>query len=245
MLILRLLNEQTQATAGWLERRSGFSRGTVYRLLETLVRAGYVRRLPGGRGYVPTARVAILGGGFRDETWPEEAAAPILAEAAEAIEWPLALATIYGGDIMVRAATESPYVLNPIKPGFRMPALETAAGWAMLASLPEPQQSGTIRALRIQDRARGRPSISDPILQRQIAAAKGGGFAMRDHRSHTILAVSVRDAYNAPFASLAIRFFSKALTVNKALDRYLPRLHSLAGAVSRARRTLPVRNAVG
>src|SRR5689334_21242880 len=80
LAILRALNENNYASALQLSRITDLPRPTVYRLLDTLIAAGYVAHGTRPDIYRLTIAVRALSDGFNDEAWMTEIAAPIIAE---------------------------------------------------------------------------------------------------------------------------------------------------------------------
>jgi len=69
LTVLRALNETNYATAMELSKRTGLPRSTVYRLLDTLMAAGYVGIGARKETYQLTILVRALSDGFNDEAW--------------------------------------------------------------------------------------------------------------------------------------------------------------------------------
>src|SRR3569832_1883450 len=75
---------------------------TVVRLLDTLIAAGYVRRVSRREGYVLAERVTRLSGGFRHSDATVEAARPFLSALTAQFKWPVGLATLDRDAMLVR-----------------------------------------------------------------------------------------------------------------------------------------------
>ena len=80
LAVLSVLNRYGSATALQLARESGVPRPTVYRLLQTLMDEGYVRRGTADDRFHLRLRVRGLSEGFEDEQWISAIAGPALAE---------------------------------------------------------------------------------------------------------------------------------------------------------------------
>jgi IclR family mhp operon transcriptional activator len=69
LALLRALNEHNGTSVQELAGVTRLPRGTVYRMLETLCAAGYVRKDSHTRGYWIESTCAELGKGFTDQSW--------------------------------------------------------------------------------------------------------------------------------------------------------------------------------
>jgi IclR family mhp operon transcriptional activator len=94
LLVLRSLNERGPSTVLEIAQATGISRASIYRILETLSQAGYVRRRSDAEGHELTAKVRTLSDGFSDEAWIRESAVPALDELQREIIWPADLAIL-------------------------------------------------------------------------------------------------------------------------------------------------------
>ena len=74
--ILELLNRQTGLTANQVAKQSGLTRGTAFRVLETLRNLGYLLRDPDSGCYWLQRRVCALADGFIEEAWINQIARP-------------------------------------------------------------------------------------------------------------------------------------------------------------------------
>src|SRR5690606_29472148 len=61
---LVVLNQQCVSTVHDIHRATGMPKPTIVRLLETLIAAGFVSRIPDGKGYQVTSQVSALSCGF-------------------------------------------------------------------------------------------------------------------------------------------------------------------------------------
>ncbi|OGA70819.1 MAG: hypothetical protein A3G83_10405 [Betaproteobacteria bacterium RIFCSPLOWO2_12_FULL_68_20] len=107
-------------------------RTTVKRLLETLVKEGWVTVLPMSRRYAVTSQVRALARGARDQDLVVVKAAPLLAEFTGDSHWPVIVATPDAEALVVRASTLriSAFVSRRDDVGLRLPLGETASGRA-------------------------------------------------------------------------------------------------------------------
>ena len=92
--LLEALNRRAVGSVEELAHDTRLPKSTVVRRLNTLVLAGYVRRLPKRGGYSLAERVLGLSWGFRSEDAVVEAARPLLAAFTVEHKWPVSKATL-------------------------------------------------------------------------------------------------------------------------------------------------------
>lgn len=110
LLVLRTLNELRFASVGDLHNRTGMSKSTIVRMLETMISEGYVVRDNFLGGYRVTSEVQALSSGFDSTPMLIQAARDITVELALRIKWPLSIATPADGAMIVN------YTTNAISP---------------------------------------------------------------------------------------------------------------------------------
>jgi len=104
--ILEALNLHNGATIAELCGHTGLARGTVYRMLETLKRGGYVRKDEGSAHYWLAPRVRSLADGYQDEWWIDAFARDRIVRLGETTRWPVKLLTPSGQDMLTRVTTD-------------------------------------------------------------------------------------------------------------------------------------------
>ena len=67
--ILRVVNEERQASVGSLHKATGLDKATIVRMLETLEHEGYVLRDVDRAVYAPTGRALLLSQGYDQHLW--------------------------------------------------------------------------------------------------------------------------------------------------------------------------------
>ena len=181
--ILRVVNEERQASVGSLHKATGLDKATVVRMLETLEHAGYVLRDVDRAIYAPTGRALLLSQGYDQHLWIGNVAEPIMREFRKEIGWPSDIA-IFDHDAMIVAQTtrEAGSMLFSRKPGFRFPVLATSMGRAYLAFCDDEEREEIVARLAETpgywtDLAR-RPRL----LGKLIAETRRRGYALMDDR---------------------------------------------------------------
>jgi DNA-binding IclR family transcriptional regulator len=145
--VLKVLNRTNYLTALEVSRAVALPRPTVYRVLETLMKAGYVTRDEVTDVYSLTERVVDLACGYSAASHAIEVAKPLVKAFSEGICWPAYLHVREGNAMVTRAIFRSPRSLGYPRIGKRHPLAGSAPGRAFLASLPPDERSALMRDL--------------------------------------------------------------------------------------------------
>ena len=147
---LSMLNMHNGATVSEVAQKIRLPRTTTYRILETLTHAGYVYRDPVDDRYRLTIMVHRLADGFDDDAWVTQIARPCIDDLGKEVQWPVAVASLSGTQMLVRETTDhrSPLAVERISAGTRLPLLVTAVGRAHLAFCPPQQRESLLEILR-------------------------------------------------------------------------------------------------
>lgn len=156
--------------------RVGLHKSTVYRLLATLARRGYVEQDPDTERYALGLRLIELGGAVLDRLELRDLARPFLKRLMETSQEVAHLVVLQGGEVVYIDKVECP---GPIRMysqlGRRAPAHATAVGKAILAYLPPAEAEAIIN----RGLARRTPyTITDPDrLRAELALVRQRGYA--------------------------------------------------------------------
>src|SRR5271154_1421294 len=91
LALLIAMNRRKLPSVIELARDTRLPRPTVYRLLESLNRAGFVTRSSPADRFCLTPKVRSLSDGFLEDDWIAEVAAPLMAQFTRDLVWPAAL----------------------------------------------------------------------------------------------------------------------------------------------------------
>ena len=105
LAVLAAMNRHKVASVVELARETQLPRPTVYRLLETLERSGFVARSGAADRFCLAGKVRTLSDGFVDDEWITGIAAPLMAAFTAAHVWPVALMTFEEGRMLIRETT--------------------------------------------------------------------------------------------------------------------------------------------
>jgi len=236
--LLVAMNRRRLPSVVELARDTRLPRPTVYRLLETLSRAGFVTRSRPLDRYCLSRQVRTLSDGFTEDDWIAEVAAPLMAEFTRQAVWPVALLTFDEGRMLVRETTHeaSTLSIDHGMVGRRLPMLRTAAGRCYLAFCPERERRAILGMLARSRAADNRGARETQRLDRLLAAIRDKGYALQDREINpktTGIAVPIKvGAYVLGCVSLIL--ISSALTIADAEQRLLPLLRATAARIADA-----------
>ncbi len=229
--VLAALNLADGATIAALSARTGLNRAIVFRLLETLVRNGYVAKRRSDPKYWLTGSVRNLADGYGDEDWIDAIARPAVSALGKTTAWPVSLSTLSGGEMLVRATSdyESPMVLRRFPRGFRFILVGSAAGNAYLAfAAPAVRDAALAAAARSRTAGEMPPRGIDNLLS--DVRQKGYALSPRQNNSINAIAVPVLSGKHS-LAALSLRYFAGAMSNRTAVMRFLGPLQTCASAI--------------
>jgi IclR family mhp operon transcriptional activator len=252
---LCVLAAMSAGSALSLQRLAGETRlpkSSIVRVLGSLERAGYVRRVSRTAGYQATARTQALATRLEPEDRIVEAALEPMRAFTRTQRWPLVLATRDGLAMRVRFGTtdESPYAVDPNIPGYRSPMLLGALGRAYLAFCPAAERAALIAALRLSKRPTDRLARDPAALRAVLREVRARGYAATDEalrrlttkesprwrdarRRASGIAIPVMTGRRVA-ATLVMRYLPGAIGEADAARRYLPALKATAEAIAAA-----------
>ncbi len=240
--VLQALNRLGTGTSAEVAKATGLARPTVHRLLETLARTGYVGRTGSRAPYRLTLKVRALSGGYKDDDWMEEIAAPILGELAEKIVWPTDIATYHDGSMVIRATTHSrsPLSIERVAVGKQLPMLGTAVGWAYLAFCPDAERESILRMLARRPGAEPAGTRQRWRIQREIELTRKRGYGVRQREisaKTSSIALPIRAAGRV-LACINVIWIDSAMNLDAAVARFHEPLRGAAKRIESDYRSL-------
>jgi IclR family transcriptional regulator, mhp operon transcriptional activator len=236
LAILEYLNIRDGASLHDVCQETGLTRGTVYRVLETLRQEKFLRKDKGSPRYWLAGRVRVLSDGYKEEWWIEEFAAEIIEKLGKETRWPVKFLTPSGHELITRVTTDfdSPFTDGKFPTGFRVSLAFTAAGRAYLAFADEGTRAILLKAAasappprrnaRWQSRHKNFAGL-DKVLTR----VREQGFHIVDQEETNFFSMAVPVlVHDRPIGSIAIFFFRAAVTHNEATKTFLPLLQRAA-----------------
>ena len=181
--ILEILKQRRSGyTLSDLTRAVELPKATVYRILTTLERRGYLDRSP-DNGYRLAARMFDLERQDSLEQMLIRAAQPVIERLVDAYKETVNLGMLNSGEVVVINTVESPLAVRmSSKIGNRRHLHTTALGKCFLAGLPEKEVARLIRL-------KGLPKLTEntlttkAALMSELARVRKQGFAIDDQEN--------------------------------------------------------------
>jgi IclR family mhp operon transcriptional activator len=235
LAVLAAMNRHKVASVLELARETRLPRPTVYRLLETLSRSGFVTRKGTADRFCLGRRVRTLSDGYTDDEWITDIAKPLMAEFTHRQVWPLALMTFEEGCMLIRETTHpaSTLSIDYGMAGRRLPMLRTAAGRVYLAFCPDNERRAILDLL---DHSAAAEDRFDPRrLTGLLDVIRAQGYALQDREINPKTSgISVPIYGERMFGSISMIWIASALTMEETQKRYLKPLVSLASRIASA-----------
>lgn len=237
LALLEELNMQNGADIATLAKATGLSRGTTYRMMETLSHGGFLRKDSDSGTYWLEPKVRTLSDGYSPESWLLTVAEPRMEAFCRAVTWPISLTIPVQTDMVVMARTDhmSPLKFRSIAVGHRFPMLRSAAGAMYLASLPGSQRRVLLDLAFKGLRGSVSPLIASPdrIEERLIEIARQDFVLFESTQKINALAVPLR-VDDVVLGCLSLRIFRSAMANEAVTDQFLQPLRSLARHIAEA-----------
>lgn len=225
MRILRVMSEGSNARLTDIAAAAGLDKATTSRLLESLVRDGFVSRDSETRQFALGPELMVLGAAALRRFDPRPLVRPSLMRLTAQFEDSVVLSIPSGIESLCIDVEEGTYPIraNYLRVGSRRPLGAGAGSLALLAWMPEAEREAALDILAHQ---MGRyPRITPALLRERIADAR--------ERGHVVLldvviermggiAVPILDPEGRPVAALSIAALN---------DRILSREAALAQAL--------------
>ena len=242
--VLAALNRLNGASVELLAEATAIHRTTVRRLLETLVRLGYVERSSSNDHYRLTLSVRRLSDGFDDDAWVSAVAGPALRELHPKILWPTNIATYDYDAMLIRESSHrySPFAIHHALVGQRLPMLRTALGQAYIAFCPERERREIIDILKSGNGPDSAFAKDSAFLRELVRRTRRNGYAGKTgDREKRVAAIAVPVMRGERvFACINAVFYRSAIGLPEAAAKYVEPLREAASQIeSRVGSELP------
>ncbi|VTU35175.1 IclR family transcriptional regulator domain-containing protein [Variovorax sp. RA8] len=249
LLVLRTLNQRNGSSVAEIAAATRISRQAIYRIFESLVADGYVRRRENPERYDLTALVRSLSEGYKEEDWMLQVASPVLERLQQQVVWPTDLAVFQDNAMYLRETTRrrSPMTIDGITVGTRLPMLLTATGKAYLAYCPAGERDLILSNLRASSAPEDAQAKQPRIINGVLAFTRRQGYGERRNEF-----VAKTSAIAVPLmlderviACLNITFIASVMTPKEAASRYLKLMKAAAAEISSAAQTTKLAGSTG
>ena len=231
---------QTLAERGWssplaLAEQTGIDRTTIYRLLATLVRCGYVTRREGDGRFVLSGKIVELASGVREDDYQSVAVSSILADLVKQILWPSDFAVLSGGRLTIMASSHHLTSMTFFRAlvGKERPIFASALGRAVLAAMDGEQLELTLMAVRELGREQEKGWASPARIEEAIRETQRVGYAAAVGTFDPTVSAIALPVCGSGFVIGAVNivFFRSAMSPAEAAQRYLPQLKAAIGRI--------------
>lgn len=218
---------------------TGIPYPTVRRIVDTLLHESLIEKEPNRKRYRPTALVQSLSSGFRDDSALVTVARPHIVELCRKVAWPISIATRVGNMMMVRDSTHSltSLALSNYYPGYTLPIAECSTGKAYLAYCSEEERQAIRSGLKLLDSAADKLGLLLTQSESLVKQIREQGYATQVRNLYTAnpgktssIAVPILSD-DRIVGCMALLFFSKAMTMKEAEEKYVPELQSTARTI--------------
>jgi DNA-binding IclR family transcriptional regulator len=178
-----------------LARKLGLGKGSIYRLLATLVRRGYVEKDAYSDRYQLTYRLLALGSRVADRFGLREMAQPVMERMGSETGETVNLGVLDGFRTVSVCLVQSPQPLSIHMRIGGVSAHASATGKILLASLSSVELANRLAGRRLE-RLTPRTIKSRPALMAELARVRAQGFAIDDEESSIGLRCAGAPVYN-------------------------------------------------
>ncbi len=247
MLVLEAFRGQRNLRLADLAARTRMVKSSVFRILFTLERLGYVEKGADGR-YSISSRLARLSGPLRPESDLAAQAGPFMAGLLHRFQETVNLGVLDGDEVLYLRVMESPQVFRlAAHAGMRSPVHSTALGKCLVSCLPRAQVESILKRRPIQAFTPHTIRMRSAFFQ-ELRRVRAQGYAVdneEDSRGIRCLAAPILDGEGNVVAALSISAPAVRLQPEKdhevatALKEACAQISTLRGYVARASRAAP------
>ncbi|WP_162938088.1 helix-turn-helix domain-containing protein [Kiloniella sp. EL199] len=230
LTILQILNREGPLSVQELSNLSALNRTTVYRLLETLERDGFVQSgvLSSSLWHL-TMDVKSLSEGYDHRDWVTQLGAPVLGKLLKKVIWPTDLAAFDGKGMLIRETTHkfSPLSNHRSMVGVRWPVLSSSLGRAFFCYSDEKTRTSILRVLKTSDDPADRVAKDQTHVDSLVRMTRERGYAQSIDETAQGISSIARPVFfqGQVVASINMVFFSSALVPKVAADKHLSEIN--------------------
>lgn len=238
--VLQAINRGASITMMEIARSAQVPYPTACRIVQTLLHEGMIEREPARKRYRATALVQSLASGYHDDSQLVGVSRPHIEALCQELLWPISVVSRVGAHMMVRDSTHTmtSLTLNNYYPGFTLPIMECSSGKAYMALCDDHEREQVLEGLRMVEGAAERMAtllLSSDTLLKEI---RRDGFATQARNAYTAnpgktssIAVPLfKDG--KVIGAVVLIFFSVAMSMEKAIERFVGPLKATAQAIS-------------
>jgi IclR family mhp operon transcriptional activator len=180
LAVLAALEEHGHLSLHDLHRRTGISKSALLRILATLEKTGHARRrLADGEWRRSAQRAGPPDWRLHDLL--VDIGGDVLDDMCRRLAWPSDLAIYHRGamELLETSRRKTPFSVNRLAPGFRIPVLLSGLGRAWIAFCSEAECAAIVAELAASDNPFDRPAQDMAAVQAVIAETRAKGYGIR------------------------------------------------------------------
>lgn len=225
-------------TMAEIARAAGLDRSATQRLVHTMEQLGYLRRLPESAVYGLAPRVLTLSYNYLRSRELIERASPYLLDISRTLGETSNLQELDGHEIVFLARFPGKHLVNvDFAVGYRLPAVFTASGRAMLSKLDPARRRELIGQTPLTPVTPY--TEADPKrLQAHISEAAEKGYAIVMNQTlvgDISVAAAITDHQGHPVAAINVAVPTTRWTIEKAEEQLVPHVQLAATSISQAK----------
>lgn len=231
--ILRAVNGEHSLNVSEISIEAELPYATTYRILKTLANEGIVKKIDKGTSYQPTALALSLSCGYGYPLQLVNSARDHIVELTRQTNWPISISARIGSRMVIQDSTHAltTKTFSEYMPGYSLPILSSASGLAYLSALPNDQRSRLMGQISEEvDLApatrmvrRNSTYYFNRINELGYASCIRNQHTKDPGKTSSIAVPIVYDGY--VYGTLILIFFSKAVSVAEAYERYGKYIH--------------------
>ena len=237
----------TEFTLSEIAKGTGLDSGTTFRMINTLVRLGYLQKVENTRRFRLSLKVLDLGFNAIARSDLRVLARPILSALVDEVIEAASLAALDGAEIVYLERVHAGLARMgvDVRIGTRLPAYYTAVGHAVLAFLP---RETVMRVLALRRRLKITPATPTTVeeIERCLAQVRKKGFAVADPEviiGLRVLAVPVLNMDGNAVAAISAAAPAMNITlqkfVNKTAETVMKAARELSKSIEASGTALP------
>ncbi|WP_439360358.1 IclR family transcriptional regulator [Bradyrhizobium sp. DASA03007] len=229
--------ERPQLTHAAITKLTGLDRSAAQRFLYTLHQLGLLRKNENTEQYSLSPRLLEFAYAYTYSDGLIERAQPFLVEAHEKTGETVNLNVLEDTDVLLVSRIPSRHlVAMNIQIGFRMPALYSAAGRAIVARLPAKERDYIFGATKYQKHTTEAISSAKEMRGLIGKAAKEGYVVSQSQffKGDISVGVAIVDGSDAVLGALCLAVPSSRMTIQAARDKLVPAAITAARKLSLA-----------
>ncbi|MCA6112601.1 IclR family transcriptional regulator [Bradyrhizobium cenepequi] len=237
MVLNAFSRERPLLTLATIAKLTGLDKSAAQRFLYTLHQLGLLRKYEDTKQYSLSPRLLEFAYAYTYSDGLIERAQPFLVEAHEKAGETVNLSVLEGTDVLLVSRIPGQHVVTTnIQVGFRMPALYSAAGRAIVARLPAKERDHIIRAtkyLKYTNEAVTNPNEMRKLIEK---AAKEGYVLSQSQffQGDISVGAAIIDGSNAVLGALCLSATQSQMTVPEAREKLVPATITAARKISLA-----------